>query len=100
MDRPLSIAALKDARFLEQAAEAGDFTRRGVERVHERRPAVGIEAETGPVRQGFIGAHEEALQHAFADRPARGLSGSLKFLLGFRRKPEVKFGSAFRSSRQ
>jgi hypothetical protein len=28
----MSIAALKDARFLEQAAEAGDFTGRGVER--------------------------------------------------------------------
>ena len=54
VDRPSSIAALKDARFLEQAAEAGDFTGRGVERFHERLPAFGIEAETGPVREGFI----------------------------------------------
>ena len=46
----MSIAAIEDARFLEQAAEAGDFTGRGVERFHERLPAVGIEAETGPVR--------------------------------------------------
>jgi hypothetical protein len=34
----MSIAALNDARFLEQAAEAGDFTGRGVERFHERLP--------------------------------------------------------------
>ena len=48
MDRPSSIAALEDARFREEAVEAGDFAGRGVERFHERLPAVGFEAETGP----------------------------------------------------
>ncbi len=40
----------KTLEFLEQAAEAGDLTGRGVEHFHERPPAVGIEAESGPVR--------------------------------------------------
>ena len=99
MDRPSSIAAFKDARFLEQAAEAGNLTGRGVERLHERLPAVGIEAETGSIREGFISTHQGAFQHEFADCPARGLSGSLKLVLGFMRKPKVKLGGSCRSSR-
>ena len=98
MDRPSSIAALKDARFLEQAAEAGEFTGRGIQCFKEHLPALGTQAEAryGPLASPS--ALSRASQVEFADRPVRRFSGGLKLLLGLRRKPEIQFRGASRSS--
>jgi hypothetical protein len=84
-----SLGTLEHAGFLEQTAKARKFAGRGIQRLKELSPTVGIQSKAGSISQRFLGTHHGAFEDKLAYRPPRRLGGGLQFVFGFRREPEI-----------
>jgi hypothetical protein len=94
MDRSRDFAAFKHAGFLKQPVQPREVTRWGIKGRKKSPPLIGIEAESGTVRQRFLGADERAFEHEVADRSLQYIRSGLKLFLRLRREPEVKLGGS------